>query len=74
MGHDGLHPVLLKELADYIEPSLTKLFNMALKHGILPKAWKLGNIIPIFKKGVAKIAENFRDIREIHDNTITIFY
>ena len=35
---------------------------MTLKHGILPKDWKLGNIIPIFKKGVAKIAENYRHI------------
>ena len=62
MGPGGLQPVLLKERADYIAPSLTKLFNMTLKHGILPKDWKLGNIIPIFKKGVAKIAENYRPI------------
>ena len=62
MGTDGLHPVLRKELAEYIAPSLTKLFNMTLKNGILPKDWKLVNIIPIFKKGATKIAENYRPI------------
>ena len=35
---------------------------MTLDQGVLPDDWKLGNIIPIYKKGPKKIAENYRPI------------
>lgn len=62
IGPDGLHPMLLKELAECLAEPITALFNSSLEKGILPDDWKIGRIIPIYKKGPKKIAENYRPI------------
>ena len=62
VGPDGLHAVLLKELASQVAGPLKALFDMTLAKGKLPSDWKMANIIPIFKKGSQNIAENYRPI------------
>ena len=56
IGLDDLHPKLLKELAICLADPITTLFNFTLKHGVLPKDWKIGHIFPIYKKGSKKKA------------------
>ena len=61
-GPDGFHPRVLSETAQAICEPLSLIFNKSLKQGKLPRAWKDGNIVPIFKKGSRKLAGNYRPI------------
>jgi exonuclease III len=54
---------LLKIAADKITPHLTFLFNLSLTEGIMPKAWKLSQVTPIYKgKGETHEHGNYRPI------------
>ena len=44
-----LHVYMLKATAYIIAPSLTKLFNLSLSNGVVPREWKMGRIVPIPK-------------------------
>ena len=61
-GPDGISGWLLKECADEICDSLTKLFNKSLRTGVVPTEWKIANIIPLYKNGVKSHIENYRPI------------
>jgi len=61
-GPDGIPSRLLKETAEQIAPSLTKLFNKSLQLGVVPSDWKLANLVPIFKTGKRELVENYRPI------------
>ena len=50
-GPDGLHPRVLKEVATEIAKPLTILFNTTIRTGKIPKAWKVAEVRPLFKKG-----------------------
>ena len=53
----------LKSTKSVILPIYTKLFNIILDTGIIPKCWTEGYIIPIFKgKGPQTSPENYRPI------------
>ena len=53
-GPDSIHPLVLKECADY--------FNYSLYSGIFPTRWKISHITPIFKSGSRTNIENYRGI------------
>ncbi|CAB3982957.1 Hypothetical predicted protein [Paramuricea clavata] len=61
-GPDEIPARLLTETAYQIAPSLCLLFNKSLKSGIVPREWKLANVVPIHKKGDKDHAENYRPI------------
>ena len=61
-GPDGLHPRVLRELADSICPSLTAIYNQSISEHQVPTPWKEGVITPIHKKGNKTLAENYRPI------------
>ena len=61
-GPDGLHPRILNELSNELKEPLTLLFSKSLEEGVVPKAWKEGQITPIFKKGKKNICDNYRPV------------
>lgn len=61
-GPDGLHPIVLKELAPVISPTLAFIFQKSLDNGSLPNDWCDANVCPLFKKGDRSLAINYRPI------------
>ena len=61
-GPDGISARLLKKTAEQIALSLTLPYNQSLETGELAGAWKLANIVPIYKKGNKDHVENYRSI------------
>ena len=62
-GPDGIHPHLLKTLAETFGPILTKIYNISLQHKQLPPTWKNATITAIFKrKGSKSEAMNYRPV------------
>ena len=49
-GPDGLHYWIWKDFSTILAPTITKIFNMSLKHKCVPLLWKLANINPIPKE------------------------
>ncbi|VDP95576.1 unnamed protein product [Echinostoma caproni] len=53
-GPDGVHPAILKPLADVLAEPLAKLFNQLLCAEELPTDWKVVEVVPVHKGGVGK--------------------
>ena len=61
-GPDNIPAKLLRCSAPQICSSLCDLFNLSLKCGKIPAAWKISNVVPIPKKGLLKVVSNYRPI------------
>ena len=61
-GPDGIHPRVLKELADQIASPLCKIFNRSIKEGKIPDMWREAEVRPIFKKGKKNDPGNYRPV------------
>ncbi|GAB0208399.1 mitochondrial enolase superfamily member 1 [Grus japonensis] len=62
MGPDGIHPRVLKELADVMAGPLSTICQRSWDSGEVPTDWKLDAVIPIFKKGVREDPGNYRPV------------
>ena len=62
LGHDELHPKVLKELATHLGPVFAHLFQTSLDTGEIPKEWSPANICPLYKKGDRALACNYRPV------------
>ena len=61
-GHDGISSRVIKESIHLIAVPLSYVFNLSLSSGVVPNDFKIGNIIPVFKKGDTHHFTNYRPI------------
>ena len=61
-GPDLIPARLLKLGAEFIAPSLTRLFQLSITSGELPLDWISANVVPVHKKGDKQLANNYRPI------------
>ena len=61
-GSDWVNPVVLKELADTLAVPLATLFNVSLRYGVLPMAWKTAVVFPMYKSGERRAPGNYRPV------------
>lgn len=61
-GHDKINAEMLKNLGRRGIELLTKIFNKAWDTAKVPEDWKIGIILPIFKKGDSRECSNYRGI------------
>ncbi|GAB0188372.1 mitochondrial enolase superfamily member 1 [Grus japonensis] len=62
MGPDGIHPRVLRELADVIVRPLSIIFQWSWESGEVSVDWKLANVVPIFKNGKKDDPGNYRPL------------
>ncbi|KAK4811079.1 hypothetical protein QYF61_016365 [Mycteria americana] len=62
MGPDGIHPRVLKELANVTAAPLSIIYQRSWESGEVPADWKLANVIPIYKKGMREDPGNYRPV------------
>ena len=60
MGPEGIHPRMLREMADAVAEPLSIIFEKSWLLGEAPSDWKKGNMTPIFKKGKTEELGNYR--------------
>lgn len=51
MGSDGMHPRILRELADVVAEPFSMILKKSWQSGEVPSDWKRKKSSPIFKKG-----------------------
>ena len=61
-GPDNISPQMLKSTIWCILDPLLNIFNASLATGIVPDAFKIGKVIPVFKKGNTDDISNYRPI------------
>ena len=55
-------PRLLKESASVILEPLAKLMNCSISLGHYPSRWKMGQVIPLFKRMMNPCKKNYRPV------------
>jgi len=62
MGPDGMHPRVLRELADIVAEPPSIIFERSWRTGEVPEDWRKVHITPIFKKGKKEDPGNYRSV------------
>ncbi|PKU34026.1 rna-directed dna polymerase from mobile element jockey-like [Limosa lapponica baueri] len=62
MGPDGIHPRVLRELAEVLTKPLSIIYQMSWLIGEVPVDWSLANVMPIHKKGRQDDPGNYRPV------------
>ncbi|KFW74294.1 hypothetical protein N305_10244, partial [Manacus vitellinus] len=60
MGPDGIHPRVMRELAEELAKPLSIIFQQSWLSGTVPDDWRLVNVTPIHKKGCKEDPGNYR--------------
>ena len=58
--YDRIPPKLIKDAADVISSSLTKIFNKSISTGSFPEDLKTAIVCPIYRLGNKTECENYR--------------
>ncbi|RMC21511.1 hypothetical protein DUI87_02377 [Hirundo rustica rustica] len=64
MGPDGIHPRVMRELADELAKPLCIIYHQSWLTGELPDDWKLANVTPIHKKGGREDPGSYRPVSQ----------
>ncbi|KAF4793891.1 hypothetical protein TURU_106865 [Turdus rufiventris] len=62
MGPDGIHPRVMRELADELAKPLSIIYQQSWDTGEVLDDWKLANVTPIHKKGGKEDPGNYRPV------------
>ncbi|KFW80737.1 RNA-directed DNA polymerase from mobile element jockey, partial [Manacus vitellinus] len=62
MGQDGIHPRVMRELAEELTKLLSIIYHQSWLTGEVPEDWKLVNVMPIHKKGWKEDLGNYRPV------------
>ncbi|GAB0179869.1 mitochondrial enolase superfamily member 1 [Grus japonensis] len=62
MGPDGMHPQVLRELADVIARPLSIIFERSWRTGEVPEDWRKAYVTPVFKKGKKEDPGSYRPV------------
>ena len=62
-GPDLIHPRVLHESASVLAGPLSELFRKSIDEAKLPTEWKVGEMIPIYKKGDRQSPASYRPVR-----------
>ncbi|RMC03500.1 hypothetical protein DUI87_20699 [Hirundo rustica rustica] len=62
MGPDGIHPRVMRELADELAKPLSVIYQESWLTGEAPGDWKLANVTPVYKKGRKEDPGNYRPV------------
>ncbi|KFP34547.1 RNA-directed DNA polymerase from mobile element jockey, partial [Colius striatus] len=60
MSPDGMHPRVLRELADVVVKPLSVIFEQSWRTAEVPEDWRKANVTPVFKKGKKDDPGNYR--------------
>ncbi|KFV81194.1 RNA-directed DNA polymerase from mobile element jockey, partial [Struthio camelus australis] len=61
-GPDGMHPRVLRDLADVIARPLSIILERSWRSGEVPEDWKKANVTPSSKKGKEEEPGNYRPV------------
>ena len=61
-GLDNIHIDVVKQSIDIISKPLTRIINLSLTSGIVPKQLKIARSIPLFKSGDQDLHANYRPL------------
>ncbi|KAK4819370.1 hypothetical protein QYF61_001649 [Mycteria americana] len=62
MGLDGIHPRVLRELAEVLTKPLSIIYQQSWLTGEVAADWRLANVTPIYKKGWKEDLGNYRPV------------
>ncbi|KAK4813305.1 LOW QUALITY PROTEIN: hypothetical protein QYF61_023456 [Mycteria americana] len=62
MGLHGIHPRVLRELAEVLTKLLSILYQQSWLTGEVPVDWRSANVTPIYKKGQKEDPGNYRPV------------
>ncbi|KAF1676790.1 hypothetical protein FQV07_0001317, partial [Pygoscelis papua] len=62
MGPDGIHPRVLRELAEELAKPLSIIYQQSWLTGEVLDDWRLANVTPIYKKGRKEDPGNYRPV------------
>ncbi|GAB0207641.1 mitochondrial enolase superfamily member 1 [Grus japonensis] len=62
MGPDGIHPRVLRELAEVLTKPLSIIYQQSWLSREVPVDWRLANVMPIYRKGQKEDLGNYRPV------------
>jgi len=62
MGPDGIHPGVLRELAEELAKPLSIIHEQSWLTGEVPDDWRIANVTPIYKKGQKEDPRSYRPV------------
>ncbi|RMC22306.1 hypothetical protein DUI87_00618 [Hirundo rustica rustica] len=62
MGPDGIHPRVMRELANELAKPLSIIYHQSWLTDEVPDDWKLTNVTPIHKKGAKEYPGSYRPV------------